>query len=71
MIHWLWLLLIVPIAFYVGFFAAALCGANKMSRLQGRLALEGAERRSLADTLRKKCLEVDKLKRLVKKMEKK
>ena len=59
MIHWLWLLLIIPVSVFTGILIAALCGASKMAWLQQ--AAE-AERRSLADTLRKKCLEVDKLK---------
>ena len=68
MIHWLWLLLIIPVAVFVGVLVAALCGASKMADLRQMAEME---RRSLADKLRKKCLEVDQLKRKVKKIEKK
>jgi len=65
MIHWLWLLLIIPVAVFVGVLVAALCGASKMAWIQ-QAAEE--ERRSLANALRLKSLKADQLERLVKKM---
>ena len=71
MIHWIWLLLIVPAAFFLGFLAAALCGANRMAGLRDERDEALIAWRKEANALRLKSLQVDQLKRLVKKMAKK
>ena len=65
MIHSLWLLLIIPVSVFMGVLVAALCGASKMADLR---QIAEMERKSLADTLRLKSLEADRLGHLVQKM---
>ena len=70
MIHWIWLLLIVPAAVTIGLLAGCLLAASKVGDYENKSFLAEMERIKLANALRKKCLEVDKLKREVKRLKK-